>query len=104
MVVAPSMCSICSVCSLIVRSLRHPRRHQIDQRENEHPDQIDEVPVQAADLDVLRLELTSEHRLADDTQVNHAEYDVRHMQSRERKERAAELRDSPWVVRRRHML
>ena len=31
-------------------------RHQINHRENKHPDQIDEVPVQAAHLDVIGVE------------------------------------------------
>src|SRR5215469_7324187 len=35
--------------------LRNLRRHQIDQREDEHPHQIDEVPIQSRDFHVMRV-------------------------------------------------
>src|SRR5579872_3132344 len=79
-------------------------RHQIHQRENEHPNQIDEVPIEAADLNILILELTAPHGEGDDAQVNDADDDVRHVQTGEGKKRAAEQRYAPFVVERRNVL
>src|SRR5882724_3100006 len=36
----------------MVRLLENLGRHQIDQRENKHPNEIDEMPVQAGDFDI----------------------------------------------------
>src|SRR6476661_8531104 len=38
------------VCSSV-----NPGRHQINQRENKHPDQIHKVPVQARDFHIMRV-------------------------------------------------
>src|SRR5437660_11188284 len=46
---------LCVLCGEpFVAVLRNFRRHQIHQRENEHPHQIDKVPVQPADFNVVR--------------------------------------------------
>ena len=53
--------------------------HQVDHRKNEHPDKVDEVPVQAADLDVVGVELAAAKTKGDDAQINHANGNVEHM-------------------------
>src|ERR1044071_9207152 len=49
-------------------------REQIDHRENEHPDQINEVPVETADLHVFVLDLFDACR--DDAEINRPRKDV----------------------------
>ena len=54
-------------------------RHDVNQRENKHPNEVDEVPVKAADLNIFMLQLLDSpgnHR-----QVNCAGGDVEHVQS-----------------------
>ena len=63
-------------------------RKQVDHREDEHPNQIDEVPVQAADLDVFMVKLVNPS--GDYHQVQASGKNVEHMQARNTKERRAE--------------
>src|SRR5437762_13502715 len=51
--------SACSAYSLI--NLLNLGRHQIYQREDKHPDQIHEVPVQSTDLYIFMLEFAPAH-------------------------------------------
>src|ERR1017187_2416600 len=78
--------------------LTNPRGHQIDQREDEHPHQVDEVPVEAADFHVLRFELAARHPLRDDREINQPDDHVGHVQPRQRKKSAAEQRNAPRVL------
>src|ERR1039457_1652543 len=73
-------------------------RHQIDQGEDKHPHQVHKVPIQTAYFHVLRLELAAAHGKRDNAQVDQADDDVSHVQSREREKRAAEQRHSPGVA------
>ena len=54
-------------------------RHDVNQRENKHPDEVDEVPVKSADLDVFVLQLIDSR--SNYRQVNRARSDVEHVQS-----------------------
>src|SRR6185295_13421324 len=97
----PAKCSCGSACALIVilrvclllgrsrggftRSLPLPvltqllriNRQQIDQRENKHPDQIDEVPLQTADLDIFVVQFVD--AAGDDQKINASREDVEHV-------------------------
>ena len=63
-------------------------RQQINHRENKHPNQIDKVPVQAADLDVFVFQFLDSSR--DYKQVNAAREHVEHVHARDAKERCPE--------------
>src|SRR5438876_12377867 len=91
------MCSTCSVCSLMSAPL-YFGRHQVNQRENEHPDQIDEVPVETGHFDILGLKLAAHDRLADDAEIDQTDDDVGHVQSGNREECGAEQRHAPLIA------
>src|SRR6266704_2116740 len=86
------------------KSLLYFGRHQIYQREDEHPDQIDEMPVKTANLDILVLEFAAPDSKRDNAEVDHADHHVRHVQSGEGEESAAEKRYAPFITGRRDML
>src|SRR5215468_8537580 len=73
------------------------RGHQIDQGEYEHPDQVDEVPVEAGHLDVFVLELAAGDGDRNDREIDHADGHVCHMQARDAEEGRAEQRHAPFV-------
>src|SRR5579863_4432931 len=51
---AASCMSSVNLRSILARgALCHLVRHQVDERENEHPDQVDKVPVESAHFDVV---------------------------------------------------
>ena len=62
-------------------------REQVDHRKDEHPNQIDKVPVQPADLDVFMVKLFNASR--DYHQVQAPGEDVKHMETGNTKERRA---------------
>src|SRR5258706_6269506 len=78
--------------------------HQINQRENEHPDQIDEVPVEPRHLDILILELAARYPDRNDGEVDDPDHYVRHMKPSDPEESRAEERLAPFVRKRRHVL
>src|SRR5580700_8272993 len=67
-------------------------RHQINQREHKHPDQVDKVPVEAVDFDVLCGKLAAPVPHGHDSQVDHADHHVGHVQSGDAEEHGAEER------------
>src|SRR5688572_2499619 len=79
---------------------------EIKQRKDEHPNQIDEVPVQAGDLDDLVISGALVAPLQDpgrnDAQVDHADGDVQSVKAGDHEERRAELRRAPRVAPRTH--
>ncbi len=72
------------------RLLRRVNRHQVDKWEDEHPHEVNEVPVKAADLDILVPDAPDSDR--DPAEVEHARQDVKHMQPGDCKEGRAEER------------
>src|SRR5215510_10567590 len=77
---------------------------EIEDRENEHPHQIDEVPIQSHDLDGLVVPLPAGEKAApiaveisppdlpsDDDQENHANRHMRAMKTRDHEKAGAEL-------------
>src|SRR5437870_9462707 len=96
-------CSASSTWALIFGSSDF-RGHQVYQREDEHPDQVDEVPVEAGDFDVFVLELTAADGEGHDAEVDHADDDVRHVQAGDAEEGGAEEGLAPFVRERRHVL
>src|SRR6185369_17896101 len=55
----PAKCSSACACAVIsfllplqAGVMANVNRHDVDQREHKHPDEVDEVPVKTADLDV----------------------------------------------------
>src|ERR1700722_15475018 len=76
--------------------------HQIDHRKNEHPDQVHKVPVQAADLNVVGIELTPAIACGNDKHVDDADGDVRHVHAgnakKGRSEQRHALRTCPKTV------
>ena len=75
--------------------------HQIEQREDEHPHQIDEVPVQPGHLDAVRRRASPRAlRTAVDGQHDEPGQHVRAVKAGEQEEVAAERRVAPGVVRR----
>src|SRR5580700_8032064 len=80
------------------------RGHQIDQREYEHPDQVDKMPVEAGYLDVFILKFAASHREGHDAEVNHSDDHVRHVKAGDPEESGPEQRLAPFVGERRHML
>src|SRR5947199_4411525 len=104
--VGPCSCvrTSASAWALIDRLLSNFGGHQVNQRENEHPDQIDKVPVQTGHFHILGFELPAHHGLRDDRQVNQADGYVRHVQPGERKESAAKQWHAPGIVEYRDML
>ena len=61
--------------------------HDVDQREHKHPDQIDKVPVETADLHVFVFQLLYAR---DYREINGAGGDVKHVQAGDREEGGAE--------------
>src|ERR1700758_1515637 len=71
---------------------------QVDQGHNEHPNQIDEVPVKRPDLDVSGGIASSPVAQPDHDQSDHAADHVGHVQSGDGEESGAEHRRSPRVL------
>src|SRR5687767_10307537 len=71
--------------SLVRQMSTDVNRHDVDQRENKHPDEVDEVPVQAADFDVFMFEFFDAGRY--DREINHTSCNVKHVQAGNREER-----------------
>src|SRR3982751_2867054 len=65
-------------------------REQIYQREDEHPDEVNEVPVEAAHFNVICCELSYARR--DHAQVADAREDVKHMKPGDAEEGRPEQR------------
>ena len=70
---------------------------QIDQREDKHPDEIDKVPLQAADFDVVSVVFPATESNGHKGEVDDADCYVRHVQTRETEETRAENRRSPGI-------
>src|SRR5215212_11261113 len=83
---------------------------EIKQREDEHPDEVDEMPVQAGDLDdlvppfpageeapLLPVEVAAPDLAGDDEQEDHADRHVGAVEPRDHEEGGAELRRAPGV-------
>src|SRR5262245_41875565 len=79
-------------------------RKQVDHREDEHPDQIDEVPIQPADLYVFVRRTLSNYVEGDYSEIDDAARYVRHMKAGDAEEGGAELRHVPWIFEKLHML
>src|SRR5438132_6146921 len=101
--VAPCAWITSSVCVLMGSSFSEFGGHEIDQGENEHPHQVDKVPVEPGDFHILGLEFAAHHSLADDRKVNQPDDHVGHMQAGERKECAAEQRYAPGSIENGHV-
>src|SRR3954470_19738381 len=84
---------------------------KIEKCEDEDPDEIDEVPVQARDLDdlaaslaareeafLLDLEIAAPDLSGDDDEEDHADRDVGAVKARDHEEGRAELRRAPGVA------
>src|SRR5271154_1243114 len=66
------------------------RRDQINQWKNEHPYEIDEMPIKSANLDIIRAEFLPPKANRNYCQINHSQSDVRHVQTGEAEEGRAE--------------
>src|SRR5437660_3354125 len=66
--------------------------HQVDEREHEHPDQIDEVPVQGRRLDVVGVEPAAPEAGGNHTNDDYAADDVQQVQTGDAEERGSEQR------------
>src|SRR5918998_1537872 len=88
-----------------------PLLPEIEQREDEHPDQVDEVPVEANDLaplvaplrggkeaPPLPVEVPAPDLARDDEQEDHADRHVRAVEARDHEEGRAELGGAPRVL------
>ena len=64
-------------------------RHQVNQREHKHPNQVNEVPVQAVDFDIFGGKLSAAVANRDDPQVNDADHYVCHVQTGDSEEYGA---------------
>src|SRR5438128_12448855 len=82
-------------CALMVSS--DFRGHQVDQREYEHPDEVDEVPIEAGHLNVFVLELAAGDGDRDDREIDHTNGHVRHVKASNAEEGRAEIRHAPFV-------
>src|SRR5271170_7150982 len=69
---------------------------QIQHRENEHPDQVNKMPVQAAYLDMIGRPLALVEAPADGCKVENTDGDVKHVQPGEPEESSSEQRDA-WI-------
>src|SRR5690606_10453332 len=79
-------------CSFVMTGSPH-HSHQIDNRENEHPDQVDKVPIQADDIHLRRRDDVEplDHYLSDDQgNPDDAEQDVGAVEPDQRVERGTE--------------
>src|SRR5262245_61305164 len=79
--------------------------HQIHEREDQDPDEIDEMPVQRGDLDrvVLGGRVTTAERLDEDAaQIDDASEDVAAVEAREAEEGRREQRRAEGVSREAH--
>jgi hypothetical protein len=83
-------------CPDEVRLLRVDAQ-QIDQREYEHPDEIDEVPVQAAHFDVVGRPLSLAVSRANNCEISDPDRHVQHVQTSEPEESAAEEWHTPRI-------
>src|SRR6478752_1523939 len=101
----PCGCSAWSMCCSL------PRLPEIEEREDEDPDQVDEVPVQAHDLDDLVvalaageearapvLEVAAAHLDRHDDEEDHPYGHVRAVEARDHEEGRAELGGAPGVA------
>src|SRR6185295_8896023 len=84
-------------CALI-RSSPQVNGHQVDHGEHEHPDKVNEVPVQAADFHVVRRELAPGNTHSDYQQVDHHDGYVEHVQPGGAEERRAEQRHALGIA------
>src|SRR5690606_38903372 len=69
---------------------------EIEERENEYPDEIDEMPVEPRDLDDLvvaaaALVIAAQHLHRDDDEIDYARGHVHAVKARDHEERGAEL-------------
>ena len=71
----------------------HVYRHDVNQWEHKHPHQIDEVPVQAANLDVFVFQLVNAR--CNNEEVNRSRRDVKHVQAGDSEKGCAKQR-SGW--------
>src|SRR5450755_3885635 len=88
------------VLSLLLRI----HAQQINHGENKHPDEVNEVPVEAAHFHVLGCVLPFSKTPSDDGEVRDADGDVDHVKSGEAKKCAAKQRDAPGISPRRDAL
>src|SRR5208282_6704328 len=79
-------------------------RQDVHQREDEHPHQVHEVPVQPRHFHIFRTQLALAEPACDDAQVNDATEDVGHVQASQREECCAEQRRTPGVMEQPHAL
>src|SRR6476661_1920886 len=94
----PAKCSSTCACSLIAAFLlrlvtarqvtANIHGHDVYQREHKHPDEVDEVPVQATDLDIFVLQFVDARR--DYAQIDGARSNVEHVQTGDGKKCRAE--------------
>src|SRR5690606_19534864 len=90
---------------------------QVEECKNEDPDEIDEVPVQAHDLDAFVIAspareetpragviIAAPDLARDDQEEDHAERDMRAVEAGDHEERCAELLGTPWISPRPHAL
>src|SRR5688572_22930024 len=106
-----SVCaSACAVISILLSGLvcgagqmaAHVNRHDVDQREYKHPDEVYEVPVESADFHVFVLQFV--YSSCHDTKVKDARCDVEHVQSGDGEESRPESRRRRHAVSRRECL
>src|ERR1700680_2703382 len=97
----PTLAPACasSACACVFMDLFFSRiegsvlhRHQVNQGKHEHPDQVNEVPIQTVYFDVLGGALAAAVANRHNPQINHADHDVRHMQPGDPEEHGAEER------------
>src|SRR4030095_15609321 len=89
-----TICSGVMVCAAMAMLPSARALQEIDEREDEDPDEIDEVPVETGDLDlrvVLRREPSRQADQQDDAQVNDATEDVHAVKAGQDEERGAEV-------------
>src|SRR5215212_7695737 len=90
---------------------------EIEQREDENPDEVDEVPVEARDLDDLVIpsstreettladvEVAAPYLAGNDEEKYHADRDMGAVEPCDNKEAGAKLRSAPGVRPRPHSL
>src|SRR5208283_2213231 len=75
---------------------------KIDQRYDEHPNQIYEVPIKAQNLDVIRLVAAALVAHSHHEQSDNATRNVREMQTCDAEERCPEQTGAPRILKERH--
>src|SRR5256885_16413227 len=68
----------CIIQALSIGSLRNLRRHQVHQWEDEHPHQVNEVPIQPRNFDILRVIVL---RLQKQNDYRYQERETQHVNS-----------------------